>query len=180
MRNIGIDEAINRIAERTSENRDSIRKSRFQRRTEYTDLYGVPFYAESDEKNEAKFYISVSPDLVYFMRFQFKLHIQESGSSGDGDFEVSMNGVDITNYLIEQADGLWIDGEGLYPTNGGSEDEDYYDILDVATVMYNEDGDSQANARALLKPGFKPMKIKSSGPFKVTMYLYMKYSTNAK
>lgn len=178
MRTMTYDKAMNRIAEVVKDNRDDLRKTRLQRRTEFTDLYGVPFYAESDENNEAKFYISVSPDLVYFMRFQFKIYVQELQASDDGDFEISINGIDITDYLTEQEDGDWIDGEGLYPTNAVEDQEDFYDLLDVATVMYNEGNEEEANK--LLKPGFKPMKIAASSSFKVTMYLYMKYSVTGK
>lgn len=178
MRNIGIDEALNRIAERTSDNRQSIKKSRFQRRTEFPDTYGVPFYAESDENNEAKFYISLPPKYIYLLRFQFKLHVQTLDTSGDGGFSIKMHGVDITDLLIEQEDGEWIDGEGLYPTNALEDDEDFYDILDAATVLYNGDADDQANAEKLLKPGFKPMVISANAPFSCTMYLFTRYSVD--
>lgn len=178
MRKITYAQALNRVAEVTKNNKDELRKSRLQRRTEFTDLYGVPFYAESDENNEAKFFVSVSPDLVYFMRFQFKIYVAELASSDDGDFEITMNGVDITDYLIEQEDGEWIDGEGLYPTNKVEDETDFYDLLDVATVLYNE-GNTD-DAEKILKPGFKQMVITASSPFKVTMYLYMKYSVTGK
>lgn len=178
MRYMTYAEALERVAEVTKDNRDELRKSRLQRRTEFTDLYGIPFYAESDEDNEARFYVSVSPDLVYFMRFQFKIYVQHLAASDDGDFEIRMNGVDITPYLIEQSDGEWIDGEGLYPSNAVEDETDFYDLLDVATVLYNE-GNTE-DAEKLLKPGFKTMVIKASSSFKVTMYLYAKYTTSAR
>lgn len=71
-----IENAIQRIAERTVDNSRELRKTRFQRRTEFTDLYGIPFTAQGDAHNPAEFYISVSPDLIYYLRFQFKLDIQ--------------------------------------------------------------------------------------------------------
>ena len=229
------EDAINRLAERTSENRKELRKSRLQRRTEFTDLYGVPFTAQGDGNNPATFYISISPDLIYFLRFQFKLEIQPlvstvSGSnisidsvgstslsggasidvtedstleldsdsispnphshsaSGSGsvnygihfvhtssdDFTIKIHGVDITDYLIEQQDGDWIDGEGMYPTNKNNDETDFYDLLDVATVMYAEGNEEDADK--LLKAEFKKVEILSDAPFQVTMYLYMKYS----
>lgn len=183
MREITVENAISRVAERASDNATELRKSRLQRRTEFTDLYGVPFYAESvynesNDVHEAKFYISVSPDLVYFMRYQFKLFIQKSAAPDDGDFHIVMNGVDITDYLIEQEDGMWLDAEGLYPTNAVEGVEDFYDILDVASVMYNEGNTDNVNK--LLNPGFKTMKVTSTDSFKITMYLYMKYSVTGK
>lgn len=176
MRKITYEEALNRIAEITADNRSELRKSRLQRRTEFTDGYGTSFYAESDSENKARFYISVSPDLVYFMRFQFKIYIQQATS--DADFSISIAGVDITDYLIEQEDGEWIDGDGLFPTNKGVEETDFYDVLDAATVIYNE-GDTD-DADKLLKPDFKEMVVSSSAPFKMTLFLYLKYSVNAR
>lgn len=244
-RRITYEEALNRIAERTSDNVKELRKTRLQRRTEFTDLYGVPFYAQGDGTNPATFYISISPDLVYFLRFQFKLHIQPlistvTGSGGgavsvdstslsvdsttkimDGssvaqitvsdidpnphsheasggggstsygihkihtdsdDFEVSINGVDITDYLIAQHEGDWIDGEGLYPNKGNEDSEDFYDVMAVATDIYNEGtGETvQTKVNKLLGANFKKVEISSDKPFAVTMYLYVKYSVTGR
>ena len=234
---ITYEEALNRIAEVTKDSRDELRKSRLQRRTEFTDLNGVPFVAQGDADHPAQFYISISPDLVYFLRFQFKLHIQPlistvtgggsisnvdyteldldsttevvedtstlkisddlspnphrhsaSGSGGSvqygikyihttsDNWTVKIHGVDITDYLIEQQDGDWIEGEGVYPTNQNEEDTDYYDVLQVATLLYNGSESDQDDAQKLLKPEFKLMEIESDAPFQVTMYLYCKYS----
>ena len=181
MRNIGIDEALNRVAERTAENRESLRKSRFQRRTEFPDTYGVPFYAESqleNGKHRAKFYISLPPKYVYLLRFQFKLHVTTLATSGDGNFRIYMHGVDLTDLLTEQEDGEWIDGTGLYPTNAIEDEEDFYDILDAATILYNGNDGEQDDADRLLKPGFKPMVVEADSPFSCTMYLYSKYAVN--
>ena len=243
-RRITYEEALNRIAERTSDNVRELRKTRLQRRTEFTDLYGVPFYAQGDGTNPATFYISISPDLVYFLRFQFKLHIQpllstvtgsgggsitidntslsvdsttkilddssvaqitvsdidpnphsHEASGGGGsmsygihkvhtnsdDFTVSINGVDITDYLIAQHEGEWIDGEGLYPDRGNEDSASFYDVMAVATDIYNE-SDSEENittVNKLLGATFKKVEISSDSPFAVTMYLYVKYSVSA-
>ena len=173
-----IGDAINRVAEVTVDNRRELRKSRYQRRTEFTDLYGTPFYAESDSENNAKFYISVSPDLVYMMRMQFKLHIHSYDGAGDGDFSISINGVNITDYLREQTNDEWIDGEGLYPTDEGEEDTDYFDVLDVASLLFNEG--RMADSNKLLNPGFKEMVIHADSSFKATVFLYCKYSVTGK
>ena len=92
------------------------------------------------------------------------------------NWTVKIHGVDITDYLIEQQDGDWIDGEGVYPTNQNEEDTDYYDVLQVATLLYNGSESDQDDAQKLLKPEFKLMEIESDAPFQVTMYLYCKYS----
>lgn len=204
---ITYEEALNRIAEVTVDNARELRKSRYQRRTEFTDLYGVPFTVMGDGDNPAKFYISISPDLVYFLRFQFKLQIQglmstvtgsyvredemeESGyisgvtygihtiPNTSDNFTIKIHGVDITDYLIEQQDGDWIEGEGIYPNNQNVDDTDYYDVLSVATIMYNEGRTD--DAEKLLKPEFKLVEIDSDQPFQATMYLYMKYSVSGR
>lgn len=221
-----LENAIQRIAERTVDNSEELRKTRFQRRTEFTDLYGIPFTAQGDANNPAKFYISISPDLVYYLRFQFKLDIQpftSTVSSGTraavvdvdptslrgtvnnntvtitpnphdhevqphshevvsgltlthttaDDFAVGIHGVDISPYLREQQ-GSWIHGEGLYPSNSLEDEDDFYDVLDVATVMHSEG--KTADVEKILKPEFKTVEITSNAPFMATMYLYLKYS----
>ena len=183
MRKITIDEALNRIAEVTNDNRNDIRRSRLQRRTEFTDLYGIPFYAESeliDGRHVAKFFISVSPDLVYFMRFQFKLYIQTLATGGSGDFKVYVEGIDedITDYLEEQQDGDWIEGEGMYPSSGVEDADDYYDLLDVATVMLSEG--KKTDSDTILKGGKKVIRVTASAAFKITLYLWTRYSSAGK
>lgn len=212
--------AYNRLAERIYDNKTELDKTRRQRRTEFTDLYGVPYTAIGDANSPAKFYISVSPDLVYYMRFQFKLHIQPflstvSGGTGSAvvevkdtslsitnnairpnphthetephehnlvngvtvthttstEFDISIGGVDITDYLKEQHGGEWIDGEGLYPS---TEIEDVYDVLDVAGLL--EAQGLTEDREKLLRPEFKEISISSDSPFSVTLYLYLKYS----
>lgn len=173
-RRITYEEALNRIAERTSDNIRELRKTRLQRRTEFTDLYGVPFYAESNN-NKVEFYISISPDLVYMMRLQFKLQI--SGTTSD-EFTIKVDGVDVTDYLIAQHSGEWIDGSGLYPTDELEEQTDFYDLMAVATDIYNEGNDEEQTQKAnkIMKPGFKRVVIESDSSFSATMYLYTKYS----
>lgn len=168
---------LNRIAEKTIDNTNQLRKSVNQRRNGMEDLYGVSFYAASDSNNEAKFYISVSPDIVYYERFAFKLHIQTDYTSDN--WEVEIGGVNITDYLIAQHEGDWITGDGIYPTDeisaeAGTFLQDFYDILDVASILYAEGEDEQADD--LLEPEFKEVCIRSDIPFTVTAYAYTKYN----
>lgn len=94
------------------------------------------------------------------------------------DWMVKVSGVDITPYLKEQqgidpSDPLF-DGEGVYPNRELKEDvENFYDILDVASVMYAE-GETE-NAEELLKSEFKAVEIYSNQPFGVDAYVYVKY-----
>lgn len=238
------DEIINRIAERTYDNTRQLRKGINQRRNGMEDLYGVEFTHNGDANHPATFYISVSPDLVYYERFAMKFIIgayessvagvdlsgggmaigetplaigASSGSqvisgtsilddatvgsitpnphthslgggsmSGDLDYgikqidttssewRVVIHGVDITDYLIEQHDGDWISGTGIYPNNRLEDQEDFYDILDVA-CMLNAEGRTEDRDK-LLTPEFKKVQVFSDAPFSLTAFLYLKYS----
>ena len=83
------EEALIRVAERTLENREQLKRSTTQRRTKFSDLYGIEYLRQGDANNPATFYVSVSPDFVYYERFAFKLQILPfvstvNGTSGSG------------------------------------------------------------------------------------------------
>lgn len=224
MAQIPIENAIQRIAERTVDNTKELYKTRHQRRTEFTDLFGIPHTAQGDSATPATFYISISKDMIYELQFCFKLVIQPFAMTvGNGgtdsaivavnptsltdnnntitpnphthttqphnhtvlsgitlihtqadDFRLKVEGVDITPYLMAQHGGEWIDGEGIFPNNKIEGEDDFYDILEVATVMHSEGSTTQANR--LLQPGFKKVEITSNAPFQATLYQYTKYS----
>lgn len=67
------DEYIDRIAKRTVENSENIKQKDRQRRHSFVDLYGVEYTRQGDGSNPATFYISISPDMVYMERFEFKI-----------------------------------------------------------------------------------------------------------
>lgn len=90
------------------------------------------------------------------------------------NWRVRIHGVDITPYLIEQQGGSWIDGEGIYPNNKLVDLEDFYDILDVASML-NAEG-NVTDRDKLLAPEFKKVEIISDAPFGIDAYLYLKYS----
>lgn len=193
------EEVFNMLLERTADNTELLRKSNRQRRNGMEDLYGVMFSKDSVEKDgehTATFYVSLSPDYVYLQRFAFKLIIERKEGdvppSGDEEaWSFSVDGVDITDYLMEQHDGAWIDGAGIYPTSDLDEvvEEDnepnFYDILDVASLMQTEideedDPDEreamQKRQTKVLRRGFKPVVIKSEAPFHCDAYLYVKFN----
>lgn len=92
------------------------------------------------------------------------------------EWSIKIHGVDITEYLEEQQDSSPLfNGQGIYP-NGSLVDGvgNFYDILDVASVMYAEGREDDADL--LLKPEFKEVRISSDAPFGVEAYLYMKLS----
>lgn len=97
-------------------------------------------------------------------------HIQTTSDN----FSVRINNIDITPYLIEQQGGAWISGEGIYPNNRLDDIIDFYDILDVASML-NAEGNVTAREK-LLAPEFKKVEILSDAPFGIDAYLYMKYT----
>ena len=51
-------------------------QGQYQRRTQVTDLFGMEHSAYGDSTHPATVYLSVSPDLMYFERFEFKVIIR--------------------------------------------------------------------------------------------------------
>lgn len=183
-------EYMNMLAERVVDNRRQLKKSVHQRRNGMEDLYGVCFSAHATEPNdndryEAKFYISLSPDYVYLHRLAFKFVVmpsitEDTAPSAGDDWIVKIANVDITGYLKEQQgvdpDAPLFSGEGVYPSNNLTDTvENFYDILDVVSVMIAEGEDDNANA--IIAPKFKPVIISAKKPFSIDSYLYAKYST---
>lgn len=184
MSRMTFERALGIVAERTHDNRKDIRQKNVQRRNAVEDLYGIPYYAKSNSDNTATFYISVSPDMIYYNRFQFRLAVHNAASE---NFTISIGGEDITDFLKNQHGGDWIEGEGLYPLDKNptlEEDDldDFYDILDVADQMQAlaDSGDTEEDwedvREKMLRSGWKKVEMKSDAPFDVTMFLYLKYS----
>lgn len=217
------EEMFRRLEEVVADNKKQLRRDTQQRRTEFTDLFGIPHTAQGDSGTPATFYISISPDMIYELQYCFKLVIQPFAMTLGGggtesavvevnnqslsvnnnaitpnphkhtteahthnvvsgitlvhttadDFTMSIEGIDITDYLREQHDDDWIEGEGIYPTNRLEDLDDFYDILDVACLKYAEGGDDWWK---LVRPGFKPVQIHSNAPFQATLYQYTKFS----
>ncbi len=101
------------------------------------------------------------------------------------NWRVKIAGIDITDYLQEQVADIengWLGdkGEGVYPDTRLDSDDDlihFYDILDVASVLYALDTDeSRRQAERLLRPEMKKVEILSDAPFGIQAYLYLKLS----
>lgn len=82
-------EALERVAQVTAQNARNISQDNKQRRNQVVDLYGVEFYRQGDANYPATFYISISPDMIYMERFEFKLILQSfmstAGEVGETD-----------------------------------------------------------------------------------------------
>lgn len=186
-REVSYAEYMNALSEKILDNSKQLKRSVHQRRNGMEDLYGVCFSSHATETNkdsgryEATFYVSLSPDYIYLHRFAFKFVIMPSIVDGEDpsegrDWKITIGGVDITEYLEEQQESSPLfNGEGVYPTNKGLDQEDFYDILDVVSVMIAEGNDDDANK--IISPAFKKVTISSVKPFSADSYLYMKFST---
>lgn len=111
---ITIDKAIERIAERTVENTEDIRRLNLQRRNPPVDIYGMEFTRQGGPGAPATFYISISPDMVYMERFEFKLIIQPflttSGTStGQSEISIKETSIIPSDYARVEGDTLYID-----------------------------------------------------------------------
>lgn len=89
------------------------------------------------------------------------------------NWRVKIDGVDITDYLIAQHDGEWINGEGIFPNADLGHVGDFYDILEVCDVM--TDMGEIVKRDTILESRFKKVEIVSDAPFGVDAYLYLKY-----
>lgn len=98
-KDVSIIKAINVLAERTYDNTRDISQKNKQRRTKVVDLYGIEYTRQgAGSGSPATFYISVSPDLVYYQRFQFKLILQPFETAvASGGIDVSTTGISINN-----------------------------------------------------------------------------------
>jgi len=123
------EEAIIRISERVAENKKRIDRMLKQRRNQVVDMYGVEFTRQGAANSPARFYISISPDMVYLERFEFKLIVQPflsmAGTIGPTRLSASGEGIeygtvtheDLMNILNGDSCAEYPDDEG---GSGGS------------------------------------------------------------
>lgn len=180
-----VESAIEALAEVSKDNKKRLEQMSNQRRLQVVDIFGNEFTGNSQvAERKSTYWISISPDIVYLERFQFKIYVVDSENAKN--WHISLNGVDITDYLKEQAgrsrDTRWMDGsEGLFPSNELLEDENTitpsFDIIDVANVLYAEGTDeSKEKADKILKSGMKRLVVQADDTFTATILLYLKYS----
>ena len=136
-RTIGVDQYLNMLSERVIDNSRQLKRGVHQRRNGMEDLYGIEFTRNGDANHPATFYISISPDLVYYERFDFKFIIGAYQSSvagitldgqgveiGDTSLAVNVNsGSDIisgTSTLEDFSSGSVSPNPHKHPLSGGS------------------------------------------------------------
>lgn len=96
--------ALSKVAERVADRTTESKQDQLQRRNQVVDMYGMEFTRQGDSEHPAAFYISVSPDLIYYERFEFKIIIQPfampvGGGGATGTSSVQVNG---TNLAVNQ------------------------------------------------------------------------------
>lgn len=118
-----LDKAINRIADRTKYLADDNHHSKFQRRNQVVDMYGVPFESQGDAQTPATTYVSISQDLIYYERFEFKIVIRPfampvggTGATGYTTVQVNESTVEVNPSTIQiNATSLTVtENEGVY------------------------------------------------------------------
>ncbi len=92
---------ISRIAKNTAENRRLLDYTMRQRRNQSVDLHGIEFTRQGDNGYPATFYLSISPDMVYLNRLEFKLIIQPFVSSAGVGTNTTVIELDETELEIE-------------------------------------------------------------------------------
>lgn len=76
--------AIEKLAEVAYFNNRTLREGSVQRRQTFQDLYGVEMTRQGDGSTPAQFYMSVTSDMVFMERFEFKIIIQPFASYSNG------------------------------------------------------------------------------------------------
>ena len=100
-------EALEIVAAHASKNAEELKRENRQRRYSVVDLYGIEFTRMGDSTAPAKFYISVSPDMVYYHRFEFKLIISPFTSTVSG-------GTQAVQVVVDEQD-LQTNGSSITP-----------------------------------------------------------------
>lgn len=70
------EKTIKVLSEKAYDRTRESRQSNLQRRNQVVDIYGMEFERQGATGSPATLYISVSPDLIYYERFEFKLIVQ--------------------------------------------------------------------------------------------------------
>ena len=160
---IDVGRAINLLAETVHDIKEKQRYNSVQRRNQTVDMYGYELTGHGTASSPATIGISVSQDMIYYNRYEFKIVIENSSSSS---FQIKIGGIDLTPYFQAQFNGAWIYGNGVYPNKGTAN----YDVLKATGYM----SDSERNK--ILEPGYKEVQVIGNGDFDLKLYNYMKYS----
>lgn len=154
-----IEQAINILAERTLQNSQDINQKNLQRRHQVVDLYGVEYSRLGDASNPAIIYISISPDMEYIERFQFKLIITPFRSSVGSMSASGQGAIGATSLTVEH---------DIVPTNLGN---DEYDLAFTDPVITpNPHTHTLSGLTITSTPGVTITNIPASAQFHVKVF----------
>lgn len=158
-----ISKAINILADSVYDLKEKGRYNSIQRRNHTVDFYGYEFPRWGCTSSKpAVIGMSISQDLIYYERFEFKLVIDNSTAT---NFNIEIEGIDMTPYFKQQFNGAWITGNGLWPGQYSN-----FDVLKACGYL------SEADRNRILDPGYKTIKVTGNGNFDCTLVNYLKYS----
>lgn len=157
--------ALNVLAENVSNLREHRHYDLAQRRNNVVDIFGSELSSHTVDglDDSASFRISISPDLIYYSRFGFKIEIWDSQAT---QFQLFIDGIDMTPYFKAQWRGQFLNGNGIFPNNQLGR----YDVLKACGYM------DEKKRERVLRPGYKDVRIYGNAHFKVKVYNYLKYS----
>jgi len=190
------------LGERVSDRTVNDRQSQSQRRNGFVDMYGTEYQRQGDTQNPATFYISITPDLIYYERFEFKIAIQPFAIPISGgavsNTSLSTNGTTITpnphrhnlvpgislvSSAVEDFE-VWIEDINITPFLKAQFSGAWIDGEGVfpADNLRNYDllevighlYDWQKGA--ILTPGYKKVELKAKGTFNAILINYVKLS----
>lgn len=154
-----IEQAFDILAERTLQNMEDIRQKNLQRRHQVVDLYGVEYSRLGDVNNPAVVYISISPDMEYIERFQFKLIITPFSSSVGSMSSSGTGSIGSTSLDVEHE---------ITITQTGTDEYDF-DIQDPE-VDPNPHTHSVSGITLTSTPGVTKTNVPSTAQFKVKVF----------
>jgi len=110
------DTVIARILQAQNELTNKRHNDSYQRRSGVIDNYGIEYVRQGSSVSPAQFLISVSPDLIYYKRFEFKVIVSAFMlpiSDGNGGMSVTPTAVSISSVSLEISD----ETIGILPAN---------------------------------------------------------------
>jgi hypothetical protein len=116
---ITLDNALQILGERTNDRLTNERQQQLQRRNAVVDLHGIEYSRQGDTQTPATFYISISPDLIYYQRFEFKI-IVDSFAIPVGNGAATSNTVVAVNDTALNLDNTSLNVSNTSLTNGST------------------------------------------------------------
>lgn len=128
-----INDELNLLSTITKRQRDqSIEsdRSQLQRRNKVVDLFGIEYTRQGDTSHPATFYLSVSQDLIYYERFEFKIIIQPFAMPIGGNGSTGMASAQVRDTSLS------ISGGNINPNPHGHVSVPHNHSLDAGVSLF--------------------------------------------